>query len=681
MVGGVRAEPRLSSGAVAPARRDAVRGLGWAASLAAVVLVPYVAIYPARGITVALGSDAPFYTWWARAGAVLGLGAPGRDRPGIVGLLAALAGGLGQPPAAVVAAAGPLLAVATVLALAAVLRTAGADRARAWLAGSLAGAFLALLAPGWLSTLAFGALFLAALACVAGGDGSAASTLAGALLFGAAGLVHPQFLALAGAVMAGGLVGLVPGLLRARALGLPLRGTAFGRVLAAASAGAGLAAGGTWASSLARAADLGHLDISRDAALRRLGLPHLVTRSFADKLRHDFPWYRAAAGALGGLAPAVAWPWARGRDAGRRPRGGAGALRTGRLGPLRRAVAALASVPEPTAFVLGAGVAWAAATVAGVAALLAGLQVPGQRLAAFCLPVPVALAVAVARLARSRSPVARAVATLGTVAFAAAFWTAWAREPVLISPEGARQARAAAGALAGRPPGTALVVVADSSWPRPGFQVVRSANYLRAAVPGDRVGDVHLFVGSVGDLLEGRPTETGNPEHDRLSAASWAEVRPRLRRGAVVVALEWFDPVAYRAARALPGSRPLGPGAVLLPGSAPPAAPAARAGPGPGALAFSPWVAVWLAPLLLALLAGVGWGWARPALPRAEPFVRAALAPSLGAAALTLAAVAVDALGLRLGEGGAPLSLAVAAALPWLARAGNRRRARGPLAG
>lgn len=643
--------------------------------LSSVLLALYLVVYPVRGLSVGIGSDTPFYTWWARSGAALGLSAPGRGRPGVVGLLGALAGGLGQEAAAVAAAVAPVLAVATALAVGALLAAAGADRRLAWVAALFSGVFLSLLVPGWLSTLAFGSAFAACLACLAAGfdaaphpageaqprtgpepDRGRRATAAGALLLGTAGLTHPLFLALAGVVLAGGALALVPAFVRDRAAGRPAHRTALARVLGVGAGGAALTAGGVWASSLAREAALGPVDISRDAALRRLGLSHLVTRSFGDKLRHDFPWYRAAVAAAGALGPGLAaWAATGRRMAGRRwsPRAWSGLL---------------ASLPDPTAFALGAGASWLAATAVGVAALLAGAPVPGQRLAAFCLPVPILAAAGV--LALHRHPVARPLAVLAGTLFVAAFWVGWAGQPALISPRAEAQARAAAAALAARPPGTPLVVVADSDWPRPGLQMVRFENYLRAAVPGARVGDVHVFVGTVRDFLAGRPTLTGNVEHDRLGEAAWTEIRPRLARGAVVVALEGFDPQAYRAARALPGARVLAPGVVLLPRSAPPArgpgAPADAALTRPGVGTFSPWTPVWLAPLLLALLAGLGWPSVRLALPEVAGALRAALAPAFGVAAVALAAVVVDALGLRLADGGAPVSLALAGLLPWV---------------
>lgn len=659
--------------------------------VSSVLVALYVVVYPARRISVGIGSDTPFYTWWARSGAALGLSAPGRGRPGVVGLLAALAGGLGQPAAAVVAAVAPVLAVATALGVGALLGAAGADRRLAWLAAFFSGVFLSLLVPGWLSTLAFGAAFLACLACLAAGLGAThaagaagspagarvpgspagrapgrgrRATAAAAVLLGAAGLLHPLFLALGGLVLVGGGLALLPAFGRDRAAGWPAHRTALGQVLAVGAAGAALTAGGLGASLLVREGPLGPADISRDAALRRLGLPGLVARSFGDKLRHDFPWYRAVAAAAAALGWVPAVLWSRRRTLrGLDPR----------WWPPTAWPGSLSSLPDPAAFALGAGASWLAATVVGVAGLLAGIALPGQRLAAFCLPVPVLAAAAVLALGRRRPTLPLAV--LAGTLFVAAFWVGWAGQPTLLSPRAEAQARAAAAALASRPPGTPLVLLADSDWPRPGLQVVRFENYLRAAVPGARVGDVHVFVGTVPDFLARRPTLTGNLEHDRLAEAAWAEIRPRLARGAVVVALEGFDPEAHREATALPGARALAPGAVLLPGSAPPAPPAPvdPAFTEPGVGTFSPWTPVWLAPLLLTVLAGVGWPWVRLALPGTDPSLRAALAPALGAAAVALASVVVDAVGLRLAEGGAPASLALAGLLPWTLAAPEAR--------
>ena len=139
-----------------------------AVALGVGLLLFYVVVYPLFGLHVTIGSDAPVYAWWARVGGALGMGPVGSGaRPGAVGLVATLARVTPAPAAGVVAGLLPALAVATGLAAGALADVAlGPDRARFWLVGGFAGAYLSLLADGYLSTLAFLAMFVAALACM-----------------------------------------------------------------------------------------------------------------------------------------------------------------------------------------------------------------------------------------------------------------------------------------------------------------------------------------------------------------------------------------------------------------------------------------------------------------------------------------------------------------------------------
>jgi hypothetical protein len=191
--------------------------------------------------------------------------------------------------------------------------------------------------------------------------------------------------------------------------------------------------------------------------------------------------------------------------------------------------------------------------------------------------------------------------------------------------------------------------------------VVRFANYLRAAVPADRVGDVQVYVGTAHQYLAGPPPPTGQPERDALARSYWDRLASADGPAPLAVALESFDAGTYREALALPGAAPLGPGVVRVSGPSPAhLSPTEEAAVGGGP--FSPWTPAWVAAAVLAVLWSVGWAWSRAALPHADPLVRRSLGPAFGMAALSLASVAVDSLGVRLGGAGAAVALAVAAA-------------------
>ncbi len=605
-------------------------------------------VYPLFGLHVTIGSDAPVYAWWARVGGALGMGPLGTGtRPGSVGLVATLSRVTTAPAAGVVAAAIPALAAATGLAAGAVSELAlGADRPRFLLVAVFAGSYLTLLADGYLSTFAFLTAFVAALACMASSltttdasaDGAApdarranAPVVCAAALILAAGLAHPLLLGLAGAVVAGGIVALLPIAARALRRGAPLRSTGAARVGAGGLAGAilvpgGLALSGGFAGSA--------VVTSRDAILRNAGRSSLLRSSYTRKLTHDFAWYRVLV--VLGLA---ATPLLGRKEAG-------AAWRT-----------------ERARFLWGAAIAWVAAAGAGVAVLLAGTSVPGQRLAATCLALPLLAGVGLAAMwRRPRAGAWRVAAAAGAVLFLVLAWSRWLGARPLDSPAVLTDARAAAVALAGTPPGTPLVVVMDDRTSTPTIGLIRYMNDLRGAVPPAAAGRVHVFLGTPEDFLASRPTITGQPEHDAYSRSSLETIR-NLSSRPLVVAVRAFDPVSFQRALSVPDAKRIAPGVVVLPGSAPIAATSSASGVGSGPQ--SPWLPVWASALLLAIASVAGWPFTALVLDRNAGRLRWALAPAFGFAALMLASVLVDGAGLRLSGAGGWVALAVAAVPAW----------------
>ncbi|CAN5172559.1 hypothetical protein BH20ACT24_BH20ACT24_01750 [soil metagenome] len=649
-----------------PARGAKLGALGLCLAVAGALLLFFLVLYPIGTFRLALGSDTPVYIWWARYAGAEGLGVLGAaGRPGIVGLMATLSRASGLPVAAVAEAIGAVLAATLGLAAGALVETAlGRDRVRFTLAALLSAAFLSVLVAGYFSTLAFGALFLAALALLAltlRARGGWREVVAVALLLGAAGLAHPLFVPLALGVMAGGLVALAPAWRRDRALGLKWTGRGATRVAAAALGGLAVTVVGLPLVGVSAAVTL---DTSRDAVLRRLGLGHLVTESFQRKLRNDFPWWRAVSVVGLALAPFAPTGWG-GRGAPRRKDGD---------GPASRE-----SSQDSGRLFWGLMLAWVALTVISVLALLAGVPAPGQRLAAFCLPLPLLASIGLRRLRTKLGPSRARTATVlmlsGAMIFMAVAWVTWADQYALVRPAAVAQSRIAGAALAAQPPGTPLVFIAEPRFEKPGLQAVRYTNYVRDAVPASRVPDVHIFLGTVADFRAGRPTHLGRLEHDRLSADSWAKVRPLLDRSPLVVVMNAFDSVGYRAALSLPevqgdpGRHRIGRGVVAVPGYTGRTVGEAAAGQfparlkEPGAGPLSPWMPLWVGPALVLLLGLLGAPWAFVLLPPTVPLARIALSPAFGVAALSLTSVVADAMGLRLSEGGGPVAASAAIAL------------------
>jgi hypothetical protein len=259
------------------------------------------------------------------------------------------------------------------------------------------------------------------------------------------------------------------------------------------------------------------------------------------------------------------------------------------------------------------------------------------------------------------------------------YWLAWDAQRAN-SARAVADARKLGSVLARQPAGTPLVLIANDLREAPSFfQITRLASYLRDGVPPARVPDVHVFVGTPADFVAGRPTLIGSPARDRLASDYWDRLRAVLDRPTLAVAVSSLDPLVYEDVLGMRGHVSLAPGVVALPGytgdpgvSAPTSAALASVGAGP----LSPWLPVWLAPLLMMMLGVVGWPWVGGTLPEANPRIRAALAPAVGIAAISVAAIVIDALGLRLDGWGAVLAVLVAlgAGLGTLARSGRKRR-------
>jgi hypothetical protein len=640
-----------------PRASDLVPVVGVAVS----VLLFFVVLYPALGLRVPIGSDSPVYVWWSRYAGAAGLGSfETGTRPAIVGLVAAVAGISRLQAAAVTASLSPVLAVS--LSLAAAAFGAGSvahprPRTAFSLAGVLVGVSLGFLVPGYLSTLAFLSPFLAALAVLAFGCGrrGARLWLGTGLLLVAAGLSHPLFLLLGAGICGGAALALIPGYSADRIRAGSFADTALGRLtltwcLALPSIAIGLVMSGAGTGPT--------IDTSRDAVLRRTGLGALLRASYRRKLAHDAPWWRWVSALLLALTAISLLASRQGRARERDdPIGGARA-----------------------ASFWGAIGAWLAITLGGVALLAFGASAaPGQRLVDVCLPLPILAGLGLAAVSFRRRWLTGVAIAGGVALFVASIGSAWLGSRPLTTPEQAEQARSVGAALARTAPGTPLVLVLDDRSDKPALFVTRYANDVLGAVPAARIPDVHVFVGRPADLVGGRPTLTGDPEHDRLARDYWRRVRPALGRRPLVVSVRSFDRAGFASASALRGAQPIAPGVVALPSWTPrPVDPARLPGPlgEPGAGPMSPWLPVGFAAALLAVFAAIGWPWSRLTLPAAAPANAGALAPALGAAALALGAVLADAAGLRLSGSGAIAALLVAL-LGWPLRAWASARRRG----
>ena len=622
-----------------PGLAAAAESLGLAGPVAIAILLFYVVLFPARGIRVPGWSDAQTYIWWARRTGTLGLSAFGTGlRPATVALLSSAATLLHVPVEAVVEVIGPVFAASVGLASAAWIESSlGPSRRRFVISAFLTATFLCLLVTSFYATLAFVALFVAALACLSDGLGSARRVpfVAGGVLVGAAALAHPIFASFGAIVLLGGLAAMA---LARGAEDPDERRASHRRLLLTAVVGGVIIVFGLL---VARSAAGPTLDTSADGVFRRLDLPSLLNRQFHDSLSVYLPavWPSVTAAVLA-LVAIRTWPTE--TSAARR------------------------------ALFWGSVSAWLLLTAGAVVLLFAGLSVAGQRLAIMCLPLPILAALGASAGGPSRgraAAAARLVLLAGLIFLVPRYWLSWASQ-MPNSADAVAGARGVSVVLARQPAGTPLIVVVDERRISLSFQFTRYANYLRDAVPPARVPDVFVFVGTVPDFLARRPTIIGNTEHDRLAVDSWNRIRSELDRPALAVVFSSFDSGGYRKALAMDGSRQLAPGVVGLPGftGAPEVAgPSGSALTEVGAGPLSPWLPVWLSPLLLIVLVVAGWPWVRLSLPSASAAIHAGLAPAFGIAAISLTAIAVDALGLRLAGWAGHAPFVVAASFGFLA--------------
>lgn len=572
------------------------RDLPWLAALAVGLVLWFLAPYALGDFRFPLGPDAPVYLWWTRLAGVAGLSAVGH-RPGVPALALTVGGTLGLSEVEVVAALEGALGVATGLAAAALVRAGGGRRAAWLLAGALSGTFAVHLAAGYLANLAFAASFLTAAAMLA--NGTRAGAVGAAAVLGGGGLAHPLFFLVGGGVL---LLSAAFAWRADRAEGLRVGGAALG---GGAVVGVGLLA-------LLIGPDPLEVDTSKDAFLRRAGLTDELRSAYLDRFVHRWTRYVQWASvplAIAGLRPAV-----------------------GFVGRFLRA--------------------WGLVTIAGVAVSLATGIAPADRFVTFGFVVPVLAALGLVRLwdaLRTRRALAAVAAGALTFAMLAGSWIAWDRqEPFLTELEVGRVTDAAPWLdTAGED--AALVFPVNDDDPAVTFLATRAANVIRAAVPPERIRDVVVVVPA--------PPEEADAVRRALTRVTLEDAaRASAERGdrRLDVLLAPFDRVDAAEASA-PGSlwHRASTGVFLS------AAEGVRAGaPSSPLQPASPLGVVGATLAAIALLGVIGFGWARAA--GCDGIAATALSPAVGSATVTIAAIALERLGLPL-DGSGPAEALVSA--------------------
>jgi hypothetical protein len=619
-----------------------VRRLPGGLVAAALVLIPsllFLGRYAIDGTGIApVGSDTPQHVWRSAVVAELGLDAlpavdgdahalhTNADRPGLPLVMAALGAVTGAEPRELAYVLPAVIAAAIATAAAAF---AGSISGVPWWGAALAGIAtgasvqVAFTANGYLDQLLVEPLVLAAgagaLSAAAGGRGRVLS----AACLAAAFLVHWQFAAVFTGLLFVLALACLPESLRSRP-GRSRSGrsrrdsftdTPSGRVGTIVAAGVGLGFGGLLVGAS--------------------GTPQLPTEfargTTAD--RGQAGSYRlpaAVVAAAGGLVSLFV------------PGDGSGRRRAGWL--------------------LGA---WALLPAGAALLYAAGRAVPVQRTLSFALAIPLLGALgAVAAIGWLRAHAGRVAATVAVAVVVAALlasmsfgWDVWrSRRPWS---EGRRlaelHAAAAYLASAGKP---AVVVVDSTGTARSSgeFGTIPILRRIRAELPPGQALRTTVYLGDPDLLLHGRPTLRPDAAgFDPISRDTWRAVRPVLRQDPVVVILRsHFDGFAG-ALEAHPGWSSNGWMAVVQGPPAPTVTPRPPSRPSPGAL-----VAWWASSLAVISVAGAGWA---GRLGGGSLSVRMGLAPAAGLAALVLAGMVAERLGVRMGgPGGLMVVLAVTVA-------------------
>ena len=247
------------------------------------------------------------------------------------------------------------------------------------------------------------------------------------------------------------------------------------------------------------------------------------------------------------------------------------------------------------------------------------------------------------RLAAGRAGARWAAAACGLVLvlMAAGSFIAWHRQDPFITEQQTDQLEVVNRYAAAAPPGVPIVVRVDSGDETATFAALQAANVIRASVPPDRIADVHVVVDPF--------TADGSPPDDErrlLSEVTTREARAAIADAggrALLARVDAFFPFALTANVERPADGPIVVPGVRVTGLG--FHPTAAEDPVDPLEPSSPAGIVIASVAALALLWAVGYGWARTAV---VGTTAVALAPVFGLAAMILAAVVADRVGVPL---------------------------------
>lgn len=549
--------------------------------------------YPLKGYPFPIGWDPPWYIWRVNAVPFDGLARLGTIRAASPLLLTVLARGTGQNAFTMVAIAPAVFAAIAGLGAAAMLRAALGVRAiwvpiigsLTWFAFGRMGIVGGHLDNGLNAAFVLGG-FAAAVGLAAEGKGM----FAAAVLFMAAALAEWPFYAFAMAVFLLAVAIFAWPVISARLAGRAEPFGPVGPLLGAAALSLGL----TGLSFLSSPPG-GGIGLRRYSS----GFKALIERRFYERLRQSARYYAFPLAAIGAIAVIRAPTTPSHRPAKR--------------------------------FFLCLMAAWIVVTVMASLAQVAHLPVAGGRLLSFFFAIPILAATftwwagrtLASRYGRRAKVAGLAVVCLTVLGFATLAWGGQDAQRPFITGNAVRQA-ATAGDYIGRFAPHRKVSFLQSG--------ARPWNITLASLPADVVARATRFTGSPDEFLAGA-TEARSGANGQVE------------EGPIGIVLRSMNADRFNNALAGHPENLVAPGVIALSGPVLdrplPLHPLIRANTRGRAL-------LWIGLLIVAYLFLAGTGWAIAMLP-SDPILRVTLAPGMGAAMVTLIALAWERLGIGLG--------------------------------
>jgi hypothetical protein len=318
------------------------------------------------------------------------------------------------------------------------------------------------------------------------------------------------------------------------------------------------------------------------------------------------------------------------------------------------------SRPAARSLFLSLMTAWVLTSIVAGIAQLAGIPVAGGRLLSFLFAIPILTGVFLWAIstgaARRYGRAGAAVGAVITIGVAGAFGLAANKRMDFrpwMEPAAVRQAAFTAEYMQRFAPTRDVVFIMRTSERRDNTTIGRWWNVVRAILPADQVPRAHRFIGSPQEYESALRSDGPSP----------AGIRAIQGSSPVEIVIQAYNPAGFDWALLYDRGDLVAPGVLTLNGPVPRPPLESLTLPQAATTRFD---LAWISVLVLLVLFVAGSGWAALLLP-ADPVVRMALAPVVGAAATSLVALAWAAAGFPFGRATGLGPLAVTAVVGWIA--------------